>query len=180
MNTQDFNNRIHDAVENYYRYNPDTLMPILMIALASQGKLQSGTSYSDNATVFCEINPMEVAEYDWVRLNPILRNRINDAIANGCETICVEGYIDESLKDIYETFFKYDNYTVEEEYHHRIGILYEHSDNKASDKAHRQYATICLAEALIDAPKDWLSANFWKRPTICLLNQDFSPHVRDC
>lgn len=175
MNTQDFNNRIHDAVENYYRYNPDTLMPILMIALASQGKLQSGTSYSDNATVFCEINPMEVAEYDWVRLNPILRNRINDAIANGCETICVEGYIDESLKDIYETFFKYDNYTVEEEYHHRIGILYEHSDNKASDKAHRQYATICLAEALIDAPKDWLSANFLEEANNMLVKSGLQP-----
>ena len=27
MAKKDFSNRLHDAVENYYHYNPDTLMP---------------------------------------------------------------------------------------------------------------------------------------------------------
>lgn len=53
----------------------------------------------------------------------------------------------ESLKQIYDTFHHYDSFTVEQEYHHRIGILYNnHSSNKASDTALRQYATLMLAQ----------------------------------
>ena len=40
MATNEFSSRLHDAVENYYQYNPDTLMPLLMLALATQGQLK--------------------------------------------------------------------------------------------------------------------------------------------
>ena len=40
MAKKDFSNRLHDAVENYYHYNPDTLMPLMMLALAVNGKLK--------------------------------------------------------------------------------------------------------------------------------------------
>ena len=40
MDTDEFSSRLHDAVENYYQYNPDTLMPLLMLALATQGQLK--------------------------------------------------------------------------------------------------------------------------------------------
>ena len=33
-----FSNEIRDAVDNYYHYNPDTLMPLLMVALAGVWK----------------------------------------------------------------------------------------------------------------------------------------------
>ena len=32
-------NVLHDAVENYYHYNPDTLMPLMMVALAAKSNL---------------------------------------------------------------------------------------------------------------------------------------------
>lgn len=173
--TQNFNDKLVDAVENYYRYNPDTLMPLLMIALAAQGKLQSSTKYNNNAVVLCEIKPQEVAAYDWVRLDPILRKRINNAITEGCETICIEGYLNDSLRDIYNIFHHYDTFTVEEEYHHRIGILYEHSNNKASEFAHRQYATICLAEAMIATPQEWLNENFLSQANNMLVKSGLQP-----
>ena len=175
MATPNFEQRLHDAVENYYRYNPDTLMPLLMIALAAQGKLHSKSSIDNNAIIFCQVNPKEIVEYDWVRLDPLLRKRIKQAIMAGTETICIQGDVAESLRDIYEIFHHYDTFTVEEEYHHRIGILYEHSDNKASDYAHRQYATICLAEALIEAPQEWLNANFLTKANDMLVKSGLQP-----
>ena len=160
MTQLDFSGRLHDVIETYYRYNPDTLMPLLMVSLAAQGKLQPSTNFNDNAVALCSINPKEVASYDWVRLDPSLKNRIKESVASGVETICIEGLLDDSLLDIYEIFHHYDTFTVEEEFHHRIGILYEHSNNKASDYAHRQYAAITLAEELMALPKEWLRNNF--------------------
>lgn len=160
MATQDFSSKLHDAIENYYHYNPDTLMPLLMVALAVRGKLTISTEHHAGAVCLSEITPQEVIHYDWVCLDPKLKKRIKDAIAKHTQTICVEGIIDSSLQDIYDTFHHYDTFTVEEEYHHRIGILYYHSSNRACEQAHRQYAMICLAEALIEAPKEWLEKRF--------------------
>ena len=51
MAKKNFSNKLHDAVENYYHYNPDTLMPLMMVALATNGKLKiaAGTSIPENA-----------------------------------------------------------------------------------------------------------------------------------
>lgn len=152
--------RILDSIDNYYHYNPDTLMPLLMLALAVRGKLKVSTSYSEGATLLCEIQLGKVRDYEWVRLDEVLRRRVEDAIASGDKVICVEGFVDDSLSDIHGVFHHYDTFTVEEEYHHRIGILYEHSSNKASEKAHRQYASICLAQMLLAVPVEKLRINF--------------------
>lgn len=66
----------------------------------------------------------------------------------------------ESLKQIYDTFHHYDTFTVEQEYHHRIGILYNHSSNKASDTALRQYATLMLAQGMINESIEDLGKNY--------------------
>ena len=170
MKNNDFGKHLHDAVENYYLYNPDTLMPLVIAALAVQGKLSienvtdDDINPSDDATDttvhFASIQFEEVLQYDWVRLDPKLKKKIRQCLDNNVKAIRVVGNIDDSLRDIYDTFHHYDTYTVEEEYHHRIGILYHHSDNEASEQAHRQYATICLAEALLCNSVEWLKDLF--------------------
>lgn len=160
MNKVNYYARILDSIDNYYHYNPDTLMPLLMIALAVQGKLKVGTSYSEGATLLCEIQLDKVRDYEWVRLDEALKRRVEETLASGDKVICVEGFVDESLSDIHGIFHHYDTFTVEEEYHHRIGILYEHSSNKASEKAHRQYSSICLAQMLLAMPIEKLRVNF--------------------
>ena len=160
MAKEDYSARLYAAVETYYSYNPDTLMPMLMVALAVQGKLNVVTNHSDRSVSLCELNLKEIVRYDWVQLDRSLKSKVNEAIRNGHDTICVEGFIDDSLLGIYKIFHQYDTFTVDEEYHHRIGILYQHSRNQASERAHRHYATVCLAERLIKTPLDWLKANF--------------------
>lgn len=175
MKPVDHNARIHDSIDNYYRYNPDTLMPLLMVALAVREKLHVGTSYSEGTTLLCEVLPEKVREYDWVRLDEGLKRRVEEVLASGNKTICVEGYVDESLSDIYGIFHRYDTFTVEEEYHHRIGILYEHSSNKDSEKAHRQYAAICLAEALAATPVENLRDSFLEISNHMLVKSGLQP-----
>ena len=167
--------KLYDAVGNYYKYNPDTLMPLLMLALAMKGKLQISTNHNDNAVALFEINPQEVAKYDWVRLDPSLRKRIKEAVSSQISTICVEGHIEESLLDIYKTFQNYDTVTVEEEYHHKIGVLYHHSSNSSSVQAHRQYASIYLSETLIDAPKEFLKMFFIRVANRILVKSGLQP-----
>lgn len=175
MATNEFSSRLHDAVENYYQYNPDTLMPLLMLALAAQDKIKLNTKHNDSAHVFCEVSLSEIINYDWVQLDPSLKKRVKSAIANGETTFSIEGDIDPTLMDIYDTFHHYDTFTVNEEYHHRIGILYEHSNNAASDKAHRQYAMICLAKVMIDAPYEWLSECFLQIANHMLVKSGLQP-----
>ena len=76
MKSVNYYARIHDSIDNYYRYNPDTLMPLFMVALATQGKLQVSTSYSGGATLICEIQPEKVRDYEWVCLDDALKERI--------------------------------------------------------------------------------------------------------
>ena len=73
MAKKDFSSRLHDAVENYYHYNPDTLMPLMMVALAANGKLRiaAGTSIPENAA--CVLIPQEIIGYDWVELDAPLK-----------------------------------------------------------------------------------------------------------
>ena len=117
-----FSSKLYDAVNNYYKYNPDTLMPLLMLALAAQNKLQISTSSNNGHTIVCSLKPLEIIDYEWVRLNPLLRKRMKQAINEGRSSINVEACIDVSLQDIYDVFHHYDTYTVEEEYHHRYTL----------------------------------------------------------
>ena len=156
MVNKSFSGRLHDAVENYYQYNPSTLMPLIMVALAVQGKLTVSAKLKKGNVAFCSISPTKIEKYDWVQLDPALKKRIKQAITDKQTTICAEGSLEPSLKDIFDTFFEYDTNTVVREYHHRIGRLVHHSSNEACESAQRQYATLCLAEALIESPIEWL------------------------
>lgn len=169
-----YSSRLRDSIANYYDYNPDTLMPLLMLALAAQGNLT--VSYQEeNENVFCSINLNEVMEYEWVRLDPALRKRFKQLLAEGKKSIRVTGKIEESLKDIYQTFYEYDNYTVVREYHHRIGILNHHSSNEASEKAHREYATYYLASTLLATPIEFLQRSFMSIADYMLVESGLQP-----
>ena len=155
-----FSNKLHDAVENYYHYNPDTLMPLMMVALAANGKLRiaAGTSIPENAA--CVLTPQEIIDYDWVELDASLKRRVNKWIKDGITTIAVDMEIGRSLLQIYKTLKNNDERDVVREYHHRIGRLVHHSSNEASEKAQRQYATFVLAEALLDTPVSYLKDQY--------------------
>ena len=168
-----FSSRLHDSVENYYSYKPATLMPLLMVALAAQGKLS--ISDRENGIVFCSIDLNEVMIYEWVKLDPALRKQFKQYLSEGKNTISVTGIFDESLKDIHQIFHHYDNYTVEQEFHHRIGILYHHSSNEASEHAHREYATYCLATALLDSPRGFLQDSFLNIANHVLVKSGLQP-----
>jgi len=142
MAKKDFSSRLHDAVDNYYHYNPDTLMPLMMVALAVNGKLRIavGTSIPENAA--CVLTPQEIIDYDWVELDVPLKRRVNKWIKDGVTTVAVDMEIGRSLLQIYKTLKNNDERDVVREYHHRIGRLVHHSSNEASEKAQRQYATL--------------------------------------
>ena len=160
MAKKDFSSRLHDAVENYYHYNPDTLMPLMMVALAANGKLRiaAGTSIPENAA--CVLTPQEIIGYDWVELDALLKRRVNKWIKDGISTVAVDMEIGRSLLQIYKTLKNNDEQDVVREYHHRIGRLVHHSSNEASEKAQRHYATFVLAEALLDTPISYLKDRY--------------------
>ena len=143
---------ITNGIGIYYQYNPDTLMPLLMLTLAAHGKLAVKTRVENNETVFASINAFEALKYDWCRNNALLKKRLKNVIANGDSSISVTSAVPAELMEIYETFHHYDTVTVVQEYHHRKGRLVFHSENVASDHAQRQYATIYFAECLLSNP----------------------------
>lgn len=149
-----------NAIETYYQYNPDTLMPLLMLALAAQGKLEITNEVKKAHTVFASIDIGEVMGYEWVRLNAKLKKRLKDEAAKGTRKIYSAGIVPVELESIYGTFHHYDTETVVQEYHHRKGILVNHSSNLSSDNALRQYATIFLTEELLLASADSLQRDF--------------------
>lgn len=153
-------NYLANAIETYYQYNPDTLMPLLMLALAAQGKLEITNEVKKGRTVFASIDIGEVMGYEWVRLNAKLKKRLREDASKGITKICSVGTVPAELESIYETFHHYDTETVVQEYHHRKGILVNHSSNLSSDNALRQYATIFLTEELLLAPADSLQHDF--------------------
>ena len=112
MAKKDFSSRLHDAVENYYHYNPDTLMPLMMVALAANGKLRiaAGTSIPENAA--CVLIPQEIIGYDWVELDAPLKRRVNKWIKDGVTTVAVDMEIGRSLLQIYKTLKNNDEYDV--------------------------------------------------------------------
>lgn len=159
---------LRSSINDYYHYNPDTLMPLLMLALASQGKLYVGTECKKGYTTFASIDIDEVGSYEWVRLNPSLKKRLKEAKAVGATQIGVFGDIPNELGDIYNIFHEYDTVTVVQEYHHRQGILINHSSHVESDKAQRQYATICMAREFEAAPQGELQSTFLNHANILL------------
>lgn len=164
------------AVENYYQHNPCTLMPLLMVALATRGELNINTSPNEEDVIFSKISLNEVINYDWVRLNSSFRKKIKELVNTGSKILCVQGYVKEELQDIYKTFHYYDSFTVKEEHLHRMGVLYAHSSNAASEYAYRQYATICLAETLIATPKELLDSEFLKISNLILVKSGLQPN----
>ncbi len=150
---------VRESIKDYYQFNPDTLMPLLMLALAAQGKLSIERDARQGIN-FASLDIDQVMDYDWVKLNPELKKELKELKADGAKKVTAVGIVPADLKDIYETFYKYDTVTVVQEYHHRRGILVQHSINAADEAAQRQYATLRLAGELSAAPQDWLQNQF--------------------
>lgn len=150
---------LFESISDYYQYNPDTLMPLLMLALAARGKLSIENDASNGIT-FASLDIDEVMGYEWVKLNSELKKELRGLKAQGTKSVVALGDLPTDLKDIYETFHQYDTVTVVQEYHHRLGLLAQHSSDVASETALRQYATLRLAGELSAAPQDWLKCRF--------------------
>ena len=175
MAKKNYSSRLHDAVENYYHYNPDTLLPLMMVALAANGKLRiaAGTSIPENAA--CVLTPQEIINFDWVELDDPLKRRVNKWIKDGVTAVAVDMEIGRSLLQIYKTLKNNDERDVVREYHHRIGRLVHHSSNEASEKAQRQYATFVLTEALLDTPVSYLKERYFNIFNHILVNSGIQP-----
>lgn len=157
---KNYPNVLHDAVENYYHYNPDTLMPLMMVALAANGKLRIAVGTSIPETTVCVLSPKEIIDFDWVVYDMALKRRVNKWIKDGVTTVAVEMEIGRSLLQLFSIFKRNDEKDVVQEYHHRIGRLVHHSSNEACEKAQRQYATFVLAEALLNTPVAYLKERY--------------------
>lgn len=166
---------LHNAVNDYYQYNPDTLMPLLLLTLASQGRLHVGYDVNQGSTSFASIEIDEVFSYEWVRLNPVLKKQFKALQLSGVNTIVAYGEVPDELADIYDTFYKYDNETVVQEYHHRMGILTDHSSNAQCEKALRQYASILLSQEMCAAPEGYLQKNFIPEANRLLVKSGLQP-----
>lgn len=79
----EFSCRLHDAIENYYQYNPDTLMPLLMLALATRGHLIITTKEKKGAYLACSLHLDEIKNYDWVQLNEKLNKKVESLLNEG-------------------------------------------------------------------------------------------------
>ena len=151
---------LYDAVENYYHYNPNLLMPLMMVALAANGKLSISVGTRSPEISACELYPEEIIRYDWVYCDDTLKHRVNKWIKDGVTIVAAEMEIGRSLLQIFKTFKRNDEKDVVQEYHHRIGRLVAHSRNAASENAQRQYATLVLAEALLKTPIKFLKSHY--------------------
>ena len=149
----DYYSLIKDAVDNYYQYNPDTLKPLLMMALALKGNLKIVEGNDTPEISACTLSPNEIKEYDWVKLNGQLKRQVDKWIKDGVNTVAVSMEIGRSLIPIYHTIKRNDERDVVMEYHHRIGRLIRHSNNQLSERAQRQYATYVLATELLNVGK---------------------------
>lgn len=160
MAANEFSCRLHDAIENYYQYNPDTLMPLLMLALATRGHLIITTKEKKGAYLACSLHLDEIKNYDWVQLNEKLNEKVESLLNEGGQYLNVEMDLGRSLYPIYQTIHRNDTKDVVEEHHHRIGRLVQHSCRMASEKAQRQYATYILADAMIACPVEDLKKEY--------------------
>ena len=171
---ENFADYLQESINDYYQYNPDTLMPLLMLALAAQGRLFVQNDPAEG-TVFASLDIDEVMGYDWVRLNPELKKELKEMKAEGAKSVSAVGDLPAELKDIYETFHQYDTVTVVQEYHHRRGILAQHSCNTASESAQRQYATLRLAGELADESQEYLQDQFLPLANNILVQSGIQP-----
>ena len=149
----DYYSLIKDVVDNYYQYNPDTLMPLLMMALALKGNLKITEGYAAPEISACILSPNEIKDYDWVKLNGQLKRQVDKWIKDGVNVVAVSMEIGRSLIPIYHTIKQNDERDVVQEYHHRIGRLIHHSNNQQSERAQRQYATYVLATVFLNIGK---------------------------
>ena len=168
-------NSLDQAISVYYDYNPDTLMPLLMLALAAQGKLEVDGDSEKGTTEFASVSVEEVLPYEWVKLNPKLKQIMKKLASEGVRTVAVRGDVPSELEDIYKIFHKYDTETVVQEYHHRKGILVQHSSHAESDRAQRQYATICMAEEFAYSSQEYLKENFLSIANDLLVKSGIQP-----
>lgn len=153
-------NKFHAILDFYYEQNPDTLMPLLLLVLARKEKLFIDSENKIKGTLFYSLSPLKLEKYEWIKNNRDFKNRIKKAIENNVESLSVVAQIPDSLKGIYDIFYKYDNFTVVREYHHRIGRLVNHSRNKEENHFLRIFSAFCLAEALLEIPQAYLDDQF--------------------
>ena len=147
---------IEEVIDYYYNQKPDTIMPLLLVALAVDNRLGIAYSEQEDARVHLKYDLIQMHPKSWIQQNKVLKKKIEKWIDLGKQTIYVNLKLDGWLNGVYEMFLKYDSVTVEHEYHHRIGLLYDHLSGTESEKLQRDFATYMLVETLLNLPSDFL------------------------
>ena len=149
---------IEEVIDYYYNQKPDTIMPLLLLALAVNDRLSIAYSEQENARVHMKYDLVRMHSSSFIQQNKVLKKKIEDLIIeSGKLVVCINLKLDGWLNEVYDLFFKYDSVTVKFEYHHRIGLLYDHISGKEDAKPQRDFATYILVETLLDLPSDFLS-----------------------
>ena len=163
MNEQSVNpslKEIEDVIDYYYSQNPDTLMPLLLVALAANGKMTINSTEQEIDVVYRSYDLVQLLTMDWVKQNEVLNKRISGWKQQGKRFVSIDLQLDDWLLNIYNILKKYDEVTVKYEYHHRIGLLYDHSPGNETEKMQRDFAAYILSDVLLNIPSDFYERNY--------------------
>ena len=151
---------IEDVIDYYYSQNPDTLMPLLLVALAANGKMTIHSTEREIDEVYRSYDLVQLLTMDWVKQNEVLKERILGWQNQGKRFVSIDLQLDDWLLNIYNILKKYDEVTVKYEYHHRIGLLYDHSPGNETKKMQRDFAAYILSDVLLNISPDFYERNY--------------------
>ena len=151
---------IEDVIDYYYSQNPDTLMPLLLVALAANGKMTISSTEREIDEVYRSYDLLQLLTMDWVKQNEVLKKKILGWQKQGKRFVSIDLQLDDWLFYIYYILREYDEVTVEYEYHHRIGLLYDHSSGNETEKMQRDFAAYILSDVLLNISSDFYERNY--------------------
>lgn len=155
----DFENNFDNYVANYYKFNPDTLMPLLFLALAARDRIRVSQNPSQVEGAYRSFPLLEMKNLNWVKEDIKLRRKISSLISRGYTSVDIEFDLDIQTAAAYTIFVKNDEETVVQEHHHRIGRLIDHRDDRVSFMMHQKYSALRLVRFLI-SNKNFVKKDF--------------------
>ena len=94
---------IEDVIDYYYSQNPDTLMPLLLVALAANGKMTIHSTERKIDEVYRSYDLVQLLTMDWVKQNEVLKERILGWQKQGKRFVSIDLQLDDWLLNIYNT-----------------------------------------------------------------------------
>ena len=141
--------QLEKYIQNYYYFNPDTLMPLLFLALASKDRLKVTENASPAPGAYCSYSLKEMGNQSWVKKDSELSARIRKLLRKGTQYVDIEFELDTQTAAIYGIFKQNDEVTVVQEYHHRIGRLVNHLSDPVAFKSQQRYSILRLVRFIL-------------------------------